>query len=170
MKLANILTLAILLSGITSRAGEAPKPVPYELKSRSSFSLGPETRAPFWPIGWQPAAAVEQPGTGRPEVSPLVASAPKFQLSSDSFNVSSVLLSNPALATINGRSFGEGEYLPVVSNEQRLKVQVYAIREQGVWLRLDNQQPILVPMRRGEIRPKSAPQMNQEWTIKLTNK
>lgn len=167
MKLANIVTLAVVLTGIISQAGETSKQAPYELKTRSSFSLAAETRSPFWPVGWKPAGAAEPLGT---DTTPVVDTAPKFQLSSESFTVSSVLLANPALATINGRSFGEGEYLPVISNDQRLKVQVYAIREQGVWLRLDNQQPILVPMRRGEIRPKSAPQVNQEWTIKLTNK
>ena len=167
MKLANILTLAVVLSGIIAQAGETPKQVPYELKARSSFSLATETRSPFWPVGWRPAGAAEPSGT---DTTPVVDTAPKFQLSSESFIVSSVLLANPALATINGRSFGEGEYLPVVSNEQRLKVQDYAIREQGVWLRLDNQKPILVPMRRGEIRPKTTPQFNQEWAIKLTNK
>lgn len=169
MKLANILTLAVVLSGIISQAGETPKQAPYELKARSSFSLAAETRSPFWPVGWKPAGAVEPSGTG-PDTTPVVDTAPKFQLSSESFIVSSVLLANPALATINGRSFGEGEYLPVISNDQRLKVQVYAIREQGVWLRLDNQKPVLIPMRRGEIRPKTTPHPNQEWTIKLTNK
>ena len=84
-----------------------PAPEPYQLKNRSSFSCpGEGTRAPFWPIGW----------VHRKGVSSVVASvaAPKSALDEKSFRVTSILLgSGPtaSLAVINGRAYGEGEFL-----------------------------------------------------------
>lgn len=170
MKPTIILTLAILLSCTVSRGEDNPKPEPYELKNRSSFGMDKEARAPFWPIGWQR----RKDGGAEPaiKVAKAVANEPAFRISGDSFNVTSVLLGNPSLATINGRSFEEGEYLPVTAEGKRLKIQVRAIREQGVWLQHDSDQPILVPMRRTELRPKTPALQDaqKEWTIQLTRK
>jgi hypothetical protein len=155
----------LLLTSL-AHAEEPAKPEPYTLKNRSSFSLPLEGRVPFWPIGWQRPKAGEPVRPTKATAAPVV--APTILLTPESFNVSSVLLGNPSLATINGRSFEEGEYLPVRSGEQRLKVQVRAIREQGVWLQLDNNQPVLIPIRRDEIRAKTAPTPGQaEWSIQL---
>ena len=170
MKSTSILTLALLLSCSVSRSEDTAKPEPYELKNRSSFGMDTEARAPFWPIGWQR----RKDGGAEPvvHVSKAVVTEPVFRISGDSFSVTSVLLGNPSLATINGRSFEEGEYLPVSAEGKRLKVQVRAIREQGVWLQHESDQPILVPMRRTELRPKTPAMQDtpKEWTIQLTRK
>ncbi len=170
MKPTIFLTLAVLLSCTASRGEDTAKPEPYELKHRSSFAVDKEARAPFWPIGWQR----RKDGGAEPvvHVSKAVVSEPAFRISGDSFNVTSVLLGNPSLATINGRSFEEGEYLPVIAEGKRLKVQVRAIREQGVWIQHESDQPVLVPMRRTELRPKAPATQDaqKEWTIQLTRK
>lgn len=168
MKSTIVLTFALLLSCSVSRSEDAAKPEPYQLKNRSSFGTDIEARAPFWPIGWQR----RKDGGVEPvvHVAKATVTEPTLRISGDSFNVTSVLLGNPSLATINGRSFEEGEYLPVIADGKRLKVQVRAIREQGVWLQHESAQPILIPMRRIELRPKTpaAPDAQKEWTIQLT--
>lgn len=165
MKAYLLVSTAILLTSL-AQAQQPGQPEPYSLKNRSVFSLSLEGRNPFWPVGWQ------RPKAGEPvrpvQTAKAAVEVPKVQLTAESFNVSSVLLGNPSLATINGRSFEEGEYLPVRAGEQRLKVQVRAIRQQGVWLQLDNNQPVLIPLRRDEIRPRSTPQQGPaEWSIQL---
>ncbi len=82
-----------------------PAPEPYKLKNRSSFTAAKkDARAPFWPIGWMPReAVVAQVAKGE---------APK--LDDKAFRVSSILLGSgatPSLALINGRAYGEGEFL-----------------------------------------------------------
>lgn len=172
MKLTNILTLTLLLSVTSARAEKVAKAERYDLKRRSEISLNREARAPFWPIGWQrPKDAPQQPHQEGTPIKQIVVEPPKLQLSSESFTVSSVLLGHPSIAVINGRSFEEGQYLPVVADDQRVKVKVRQIREQGVWLQLDQQPPVLIPMRRGQLlQPKAAPQpgQSQDWSIKLT--
>lgn len=166
MKIANNLILTLLAATGIARA-EQTSIEPYDLKNRSSFGAALESRAPFWPIGWMRP----KPGAPEPEtrtVAPKV-EAPKFQLSSDNFNVTSILLGRPSIAVINGRSFEKGDFLPVVAGNERLRVQILDIREQGVVLQLDKQQPILVPMRRNILQKKDAPTINkEEWSIKIT--
>ena len=165
MKTVCLIAAGIVLTSL-AQAQEAEKPSPYTLKNRSAFALPLEGRVPFWPIGWQRPKAGDPVRPTKVSTAPVV--APTVLLTPESFNVSSVLLGNPSLATINGRSFEEGEYLPVRSGEQRLRVQVRAIREQGVWLQLDNNPPVLIPIRRDEIRAKTAPTPGQaEWSIQL---
>ena len=123
------------------------KAAPYELKNRSSFGIDRGARAPFWPIGWV------RPKNG--EVVKRAEANTGVQLQPGYFNVTSILLGNPALATINGRAFEEGEVLPVVSGTQRLRVVVRAIRDGGVWLEHETQQ-IFVPMRRPDVGVKQA--------------
>lgn len=158
--------LASALIWVSSALAQTePELPPYALKNRSTFTLSVDSRVPFWPIGWQ-RAKEGQPIQPLQIVKP--AAAPKIKLTSEPFYVSSILLGKPALATINGRSFEEGEYLPVKLEEQRLNVQIRAIREQGVWLQLDNQPPILVPLRRDELRPRNLNTTGQaDWSIQL---
>ena len=165
MKSLHLLSAAILLTSL-AHAQQPANPEPYSLKNRSSFSLSLDGRVPFWPIGWQ------RPKEGEPvrpvQTAKAAVEVPKIQLSAESFNVSGVLLGNPSLATINGLSFEEGEYLPVRAGDQRLKVQVRAIREQGVWLQLDGNPPVLVPLRRDTLRPRATQdQTPAEWSIQL---
>jgi hypothetical protein len=136
----------------------------YELKNRSAFRIDRDARAPFWPIGWQKP----KKGSAGQTVAINAAPEPTIQLQANYFNVSSILLGNPPLAMINGRSFAEGELLPVVSGSQRLRVVVRAIRDGGVWIEYERQQ-VFVPMRRPalgtkQIEAKSSP---AEFAIKI---
>lgn len=139
------LFLTITAIALSSWAHAGPeKAGRYELKNRSAFHAAEDVRIPFWPIGFQrPAKA------GAIVASPALA-APKIQLEPRHFSVTSILLGSPALATINGRSFGEGEVLPVVSGGERLRVVVRRIHDGGVMLDYEGH-PILVPMKRPEL-------------------
>jgi hypothetical protein len=74
----------------------------YHLKNQSSFQVAPSVRAPFWPIGWTPSAK----GTTQNDVAP-----PPVLITPDQFAVTSILLGSQSLAVINGRTYGEGEFL-----------------------------------------------------------
>ena len=126
-------------------AAAAPAPVAYELKNRSSFAIDPEARTPFWPIGWKKSNKAFAPAV---RVAPTIIR--EFQIQPQHFTVSSVLLGNPPLATINGRAFGEGEVLPVVVGGRPVRVIVKGVRDGGVWLDQSGHQ-IFVPLRRQEI-------------------
>lgn len=152
MKPSILILAAGFASVICAAASEQGAVKPYELKSRSSFRMSPDARVPFWPIGWvrpgaQQATTVEAPA----------APAAKVELDPGQFYVTSVLLGHPALATINGHSFAEGELLPVVLENERLKVVVRSIRDGGVTLDHDGRQ-FFVPLRRPELAPKAAAQ------------
>jgi hypothetical protein len=146
-------------SGTGKSTGEA-----YELKNHSAFRSDADARIPFWPIGWRKPDGKASAG-GAPAA--VVATA-KVQLQPNHFNISSILLGNPALVTINGRSFAEGEILPVIFGTQRLRVIVRSIRDGGAWLDHEGQQ-IFVPMRRPElgIRASQQPTEPAEFAIKI---
>ncbi len=153
------LTVAAVAVSALAQA-EPEKLKGYELKNRSAFHVQEDARVPFWPIGFQ-----------RPlkdaVVAPTVKVA-KIRLDPTQFNVTSVLLGNPALATINGRAFGEGEYLPVIYGNERLRVVVRSIRDGGVTLDYDGQQ-IFVAMKRPELGPKQTQQQArpEEFAIRI---
>ena len=151
---------ALVLS--TAALAGSDKAKGYELKNRSSFHSDMDARIPFWPIGWK-RPLIKADGTTDAPVA-----APKIQLEPGNFSVTSVLLGNPALATINGRSFEEGEVLPVVYGSERLRVVVRAIRDGGVTLDYEGNQ-LFVPMRRPELGAKQSQQKAErpEFTIKI---
>lgn len=136
----------------------------YELKNRSNFRIDSEARAPFWPIGWKKPKA----GVAASIAESVAVDAPRIQLQPGHFSVTSILMGNPPLATINGRAFEEGELLPVVYGTERLRVVVRAIRDGAVWLEHEGHQ-IMVPIHRQELGPKRAEQKAQatEFTIKI---
>lgn len=138
---------AALVFSAPARA-ESEKTKGYELKNRSSFQADEEGRIPFWPIGFV-RPKIRADGTA----SVMVAAPPKIQLDPAQFSVTSILLGNPALATINGRSFEEGELLPVMYGTERLRVVVRTIRDGGVTLEYEGH-PVTVPMRRPELGQK----------------
>jgi hypothetical protein len=155
-----ILTIAAVASSAAVGA-ETEKAKAYELKNRSVFNADLEGRIPFWPLGFvRPKAGVA--------VTYAAAPAAKIRLEPGHFSVTSILLGNPPLATINGRSFEEGELLPVIWGTERLRVVVRTIRDGGVTLEYEDQQ-ILVPMRRQEIGQKHQQQQRDaaEFVIKL---
>jgi hypothetical protein len=136
----------------------------YELKNHSVFRSDADARIPFWPIGWQRPNVKAGAGGG----SAVVVDTPKVLLQPNHFNISSILLGNPALVTINGRSFEEGEFLPVIYGSQRLRVIVRSIRDGGVWLDHEGQQTF-IPMRRPEVGLKPSQQKVEpaEFAIKI---
>ena len=142
------LTIAAIVLSVRAQA-EPEKAKHYELKNRSTFQATEDARIPFWPIGFH------RPGKSGGTVAAPVLPPPKIQLEPGHFSVTSILLGNPALATINGRSFGEGETLPVIFGTERLRVVVRGIRDGGVLLDYNGQQ-ILVPMKRPEIGGKQS--------------
>lgn len=164
MKPATLLLTAVGAALVLCGAAhaESEKLKPYELKNRSSFRTDADARIPFWPIGWKRPVMKADGTTDAPR------KATKFEIEPDSFSVTSVLLGNPALATINGRSFEEGEILPVMHGTERLRVVLRAIRDGGITLEYEGQQ-ILVPMKRPEIGSKRAQQKAEpaEFMIKI---
>jgi hypothetical protein len=144
----------LLLTGASAdEAAEKPadkapeKPKAYELKHRSTFTMDVTARTPFWPIGWD-RSKITKPGAA------VLAKAPvaKFQLKDQIgyFTVTSLLLGNPPLANINGRGYGEGEYLPVEVGGQPIKIIVKQIRDGGVVLEHEGSQ-LFVPMKRPQL-------------------
>jgi type II secretory pathway component PulC len=129
-----------------------PANVPaYVLKNRSTFnSPGDAARVPFWPVGWsktkQAAIAV-------------AAAAPEAKETFDvkSLVVTGILLGSgttSSFALINGRSYGEGEYLRMPKGA-RTRVRVGRINDGAVVLEYENQK-IVVPLRRFELNQHKA--------------
>jgi hypothetical protein len=167
-KLFVALAGSVVALSSTLHAEAAKSPVGhYELKNRSNFRIDSEARAPFWPIGWKKPKVT----SGGPITTAVATEAPRIQLQPGNFSVTSILLGNPPLATINGRSFEEGELLPVVYGAERLRVVVRAIRDGGVWLDYEGQQ-IMVPIHRPELGAKHTEHKAQaaEFTIKIAPK
>jgi len=112
-----LLTAAVLASTPTrvqAQGGDS-----FKLKNRSSFAGAQVARDPFWPIGWKK-------GTRDP-------SAPaEVVINADEFAVTSILLSPPALAVINGKEYGEGQFILVPGSGA--KAQVAAILDGNVVL------------------------------------
>lgn len=152
-------TLLAMAGPALAEAGKAPA---YELKQRSSFHTEDDARIPFWPIGFQ------RPKFKGDGSSAAVVKVSKIKLEPENFSVTSILLGNPALATINGRSFEEGEMLPVIYDTERLRVVVRAIRDGGVTLEYEDQQ-IVVPMKRPVLGQKQSDKKSEpvEFMIKL---
>jgi hypothetical protein len=120
---------------------------PYVLKNRSKFDdPGASARVPFWPVGW---TKQKQNSTVVP-----VAAEPKVTLDEKSFRVSSILISSgttPSLAVINGRAYGEGEFLrSPKGSSARTRIRVERINDGTVTIDYDDQK-IVVPLRRPEL-------------------
>ena len=160
----NTARILLAIAGASLALSTARGVEPYELKSKSAFQADSEARAPFWPVGW---VKPRRDGSGQP-VQPQAEPVSRIQLQPQYFNITTVLLGNPPLATINGRAFGEGELLPVVAGKQRLRVLVRAIRDGGVWLEYETQQ-LFVPIRRSELGLKRTEQKAEpvEFAIKI---
>ena len=133
---------------------------PYQLQRKSVFTATAEDqRAPFWPIGW-----VKQKGAAPKTTLPVV---PRAKPDESSFRVTSILLGNPSLAIINGRTYSEGEFLrqpraaggaatvatsPLPAGA---RIRVYRIDDGGVTLQFQ-EQLLTVPLRRPELPGKRA--------------
>jgi hypothetical protein len=129
-----ILTLSAL-SLPCLRAEEAPAAV--ELKTKSSFTMDASGRNPFWPIGWKPAARVQNntEHTG-PDILPTA------------FVVSSITLDKGArFAIINGKAMQEGQQFGLQLGNQTYQLTVKSIEDGRVILARRDQE-IIVPLRR----------------------
>ncbi len=108
----------------------------------SAFEVGTERRDPFVPIGWQRPAS---------EPAPIVRGAPvvmttESYLRPEAFVVSSISVDRLPLAIINGKAYGEGDSLPFVAGEKKIKLLVYSIRDGAVTLRY-NDYKVTCPIR-----------------------
>lgn len=146
------------LSAVHATEADATKdePAPYKLKRRSSFTPpSADARAPFWPIGWVPKKMIAT-------ASPTQVAAPAPLLDEKSFRVTSILLgagTAPSLAVINGRAYGEGEFLktpgsPAANGKQGVpavaRIRVQRISDGSVVLQCA-EQAITISMQRQEL-------------------
>ena len=138
-------------------AGADAKVPAYTLKNKSAFAAPTEDqRAPFWPIGWTKRKPMQAATTAAPT---RVAEVPKVSLDPRNFKVTSILVGNPSLAIINGRTYSEGEFLRVpraalpagaTSAAPVPRVRVYRINDGSV--ALQNQDQVLtVALQRPEL-------------------
>lgn len=148
MSILRLSLAAIILSATPGAAGEPGAPeahAKYQLKNRSTFAAAESERPPFWPIGWvKRAAGVTQAP---------VAMVPRVAIEEKNFVVSSILLGNPALAVINGRSYSEGEFVRMPKDGPKVRVRVGRIGDGAVQLQAEDQM-ILAKLRREELSPR----------------
>jgi|GEM_PF-4196093 len=136
-------------------AAAEPKPEPYVLKNKSSFSLTDEMRPPFWPIGMK--------GKIAPTVAKAAPTVPKNVykepvLKAEYFTVTSILLGGrPPIATMNGHSYSQGEMVPVVFDGHRINLVMRQVVDGGVQL-AQGENVFWVPLRRQELGPNSNPE------------
>ena len=112
-----LLTAAVLASTLACAQAQGDS---FKLKNRSTFAGAQVARDPFWPIGWKKEARGDSQAAGVVEIT------------ADEFVVTSILLSPPALAVINGKEYGEGQFILVPGSDA--KAQVAAILDGNVVL------------------------------------
>jgi hypothetical protein len=161
-----ILTLAALALGTVAVHAEDAAPAgapaqPYQLQRKSVFTATDEDqRAPFWPIGWVKQKAGPNPVAAVP-------AGPRVKLDESAFKVTSILLGNPSLAIINGRTYSEGEFLrqpravggaatvatsPIPAGA---RIRVYRIDDGGIVLQYQ-EQLLTVMLKRPELAERRA--------------
>ena len=132
MKAFTLLLALVILGQEALRAADAPL---VDEKNQSTFTMEPNDRNPFWPIGWKPAAKVG-PETAGPEIPASV------------FLVSSITIGETErFAIINGKVMKEGQQFGLQMGNQTYQITLKEIQDgQVVLLRRDEQ--IVVPLRR----------------------
>ncbi len=102
---------ALLVAGTAH--GQTPAKVSgkeYALTHSSSFETPPNgSRNPFWPIGWTPSAVVGPT---------QVAVSQPLDVKPEQFVVTTTSLDYPALAIINGKSYGVNDQIPVTADRR----------------------------------------------------
>jgi hypothetical protein len=127
--------MSILMVTVCARADE---PVKIELKNRSSFTMDPSSRNPFWPIGWKPA----------PKLSGSSAADQAGDIPPTAFVVSSITLDQTThFAIINGKTMQEGQQFGLVLGTQTYQIAVKKIEDGRVILSRHGEE-IIVPLRR----------------------
>ncbi len=120
----------------TAEEAGAPK---IQLKKSSSFSMEENSRNPFWPVGWKPAAK-QQTTTSTEAASPSVPAS--------AFRVTSITLGGGTrFAIINGTPMTEGQVFGLQMGTQTYQVTVKSI-EDGRVILLRRDQEIEVPLYR----------------------
>ncbi len=110
-----------------------------EFKNKSSFVVD-NTRNPFWPIGWKPAAKTNEPSAAEHAAGP--------EISPSAFLVTSITLGHTnRFAIVNGKVMQEGQQFGLQMGSQTYQITVKAIQDgRVVFARRD--QEIIVPLRR----------------------
>ncbi len=152
-------TLAVSIGCVSlvqaEEAARESKAPAYVLKNKSAFAAATgEVRAPFWPIGW----VKRQPMQAASAIPVRVVEAPKVILDARNFKVTSILLGNPSLAIINGRTYSEGEFLRTaraaapapLGTPPAPRTRVFRINDGHIVLQLQ-EQLINVPLQRPEL-------------------
>jgi hypothetical protein len=128
--------LTFLALSLPRLHAEDPPPA-IDLKNKSSFTMDASGRNPFWPIGWKPAARVQNntEHTG-PDILP------------SAFTVSSITLDAGArFAIINGKPMQEGQQFGLQLGNQTYQLTVKSIEDGRVILARRDQE-IIIPLRR----------------------
>jgi hypothetical protein len=132
MKTITLFFALMILGQETVRAADASL---IDGKNQSAFTMEPNERNPFWPIGWKPATKTG-PETAGPEIPPTA------------FLVSSITLGETErFAIINGKVMKEGQQFGLQMGSQTYQITLKEIQDgQVVLLRRDEE--IIVPLRR----------------------
>lgn len=107
-----------------------------ELEKRSSYR-SPSERIPFWPIGWAPAGEVALTPVIQTEEIDTSFFTP------DKFSLTSISIGRLPLALINGRTYSEGDPIPVGAGHSG---EVVAVRDGEAVLRFRDK-TISVPLK-----------------------
>jgi hypothetical protein len=109
-------------------------------KTHSDFAVHTDAHNPFWPIGWVKTEAISSLTTD---------SASAYVPKIEDFNVSTIMLSEPRMAVINGKDMAEGEIASLPAAGQTVVVQLVAVQDGRVILRWQNQ-PLTIAIHRDE--------------------
>lgn len=133
MKTVTLLLLALtVFGGQTLRAADATL---VDETKQSTFTMNPNDRNPFWPIGWKPATKVGTEAAG-PEVPP------------SAFVVSSITLGeSERFAIVNGKVMKEGQQFGLQMGNQTYQITLKQIQDGQVVLQRRDEE-IVVPLRR----------------------
>ena len=129
----SVILIFLLLSTGAAIAAETPK---LEVKNKSSFAMEGDSRNPFWPIGWKPAAR----SGSADHVDPRVPAS--------AFLVSSIAMQDEQhFAIINGQIMQEGQEFGLQMSGQTYRLKVKSI-EDGKVILAQRDQEIVVVLRR----------------------
>jgi hypothetical protein len=135
MKRFALIPIALLFAA-DAFAAEAPA---LDIKNKSAFTMENNSRNPFWPIGWKPAAKLSDSATADHAGPEIAASA---------FLVTSITLGQTnRFAIVNGKIMQEGQQFGLQVGNQTYQITVKTIQDgRVVFARRD--QEIFVPLRR----------------------
>lgn len=130
-----LFVVVMLAAGLRAHGDETPR---LETKNKSSFKMEGNTRNPFWPIGWKPAAKLSEAGVER--------SGPDIPVTA--FVLSSITLEQGGrFAIINGKIMQEGQQFGLQVGNQTYQITLKAIEDGRVVLARRDQE-IVVQLRR----------------------